>query len=217
MRTKLRFILMALFLGATVFGSAGRIDLPWIWAWFAVILGVMVSTTRHVDPNLMTERMRPGPGGIDRHLRWVTMPFLIAHLVVAGLDVGRFHWSEPIPFALRIVGLIGLALFLALSGWAVTVNRFFSPVVRIQTERGHHLITDGPYRWIRHPGYLATMVCFPCGAMPLGSWWSLVPIVPIIALMLRRTIIDDRFLHERFDGYREYAARVRYRLVPGVW
>ncbi len=217
MRTKLRFVLFVFLLGALVFGSAGRIDLPWIWAWFAVNLSVMIFTARHIDQSLMAERMRPGPGGTDRKLRLMAMPFLIAHLVVAGLDVGRFHWSDTVPLALQIAGLIGLGLFMALSGWAVTVNRFFSPVVRIQTERGHHLITDGPYRWIRHPGYIAAMISFPCGALALGSWWSLAPMAPIVGLMLRRTIIEDRFLREQLDGYAEYAARVRYRLVPGLW
>ena len=147
---------------------------------------------------------------------WAT-PFFLAHLVVAGMDVGRFHWSASVPVELHIAGLVGMTLGFGLSCWAMRVNRFFSPVVRIQTERGHHLVTGGPYRLIRHPGYLAALGTFPSGGLALGSWWSLAPLLGFVLLMLRRVLIEDKFLRENLGGYVGYAERVKYRLVPGVW
>ena len=100
--------------------------------------------------------------------------------------------------------------------WAMAVNRFFSPVVRLQEERGHRLVTDGPYRYIRHPGY-AGILLSACVGVALGSWWSLLPLVVAMGLILRRTALEDRFLRASLEGYASYAEQVRYRLVPGIW
>ncbi len=200
-----------------LFGTAGRIDLPIRWAYFVVLCGIALIARRTMDPGLLKERLKPGPGGTDRNLRKLISPFFLAHFVVAGIDVGRFHWSDVVPIWLRLVALVILFVSLLFSGWAVSVNRFFSPVVRIQSERGHHLVTGGPYRWIRHPGYLSAIFMMSASPISLGSWWSLAPMVPAIALILRRTIIEDRFLHDNLDGYGDYASRVRHRLVPGIW
>jgi protein-S-isoprenylcysteine O-methyltransferase Ste14 len=99
----------------------------------------------------------------------------------------------------------------------LTQNPFFSPVVRVQTERGHHLITSGPYQFIRHPGYLGSAGSALCGAVALGSWWALLPALGVVGVMIRRTILEDRFLHSELAGYQEYAGKVRYRLLPGIW
>ena len=217
MRTLMRLIAAVGLFAAVVLGSAGRVDLPFVWAYVALIGCVIPVAMRFVDPDLRRERVHPGPGGTDRNLRKLAMPFFGAHLVVAGLDIGRYHWSAAIPPALQVTGIAGLASAYALSIWAISVNRFFSPVVRIQSERGHHLITGGPYRWIRHPGYAAAFVLMFCSGVALGSWWSLAANAPVALLIFRRVLIEDRFLHENLDGYRDYAARVRYRLIPGVW
>ena len=97
------------------------------------------------------------------------------------------------------------------------LNPFFSPVVRIQEERGHHVITAGPYRLVRHPGYVAISVLMLASGVVLGSWLSVVPMAVLVLLVLRRTALEDRFLHEHLDGYVEYARHVRYRLLPGIW
>jgi len=110
-----------------------------------------------MDPSLRRERLKPGPGGIDRNMRWVALPFIVGQLVFAGLDVGRLHWSDSIPAWLRCVGLVGLAGSYGLLIWTMKVNLFFSPVVRIQHDRGHQLVTRGPYRFVRHPGYVVVM------------------------------------------------------------
>ena len=204
-------------LGCALFVSAGRLDIPFFWACLTVMGVGGIVVVSQMDPELRNERVRPGPGGIDRHLRAVILPFFIGHLVVAGLDVGRYEWGGRLPVAVQVVALMEIIVSIAFSAWAVRTNRFFSPVVRIQEERGHHVVTSGPYRWIRHPGYAAVLYWMMASGPALGSWYSMIPLVPALGLILRRAIIEDRFLHEHLDGYVDYAGRVRYRLVPGLW
>ncbi len=214
----IRFLAFPVVMVAALFGSAGRWDLPFFWGYVGVLLGyVLVAGVFVMDKDLREERLRPGAGGKDRQLRRVAMPFLVAHWVVAGLDVGRFHFSDTIPPSAQIAGLIGLAAALGLATWAVGVNRFFSSVVRIQRERGHHLITAGPYRFVRHPGYVASLCSSFFGSLVLGSWSAMAPAAVMAALILRRTALEDRFLHEELEGYPDYAKRVRSRLLPGIW
>jgi len=207
---------LAILLGV-LFGSAGRWDVPQFWAYIALLVGVMIAAVCLMDSGLMRERVRPGAGGTDRNLRWLIVPFFFGHLVIAGLDAGRYGWSGPVPSAVPIAGLIGVGLSMALSIWSAHVNRFFSPVVRIQSERGHCVITSGPYRFVRHPGYAAALVMTLCQGPALGSYWSILPLIPGVAMIFRRTIIEDRYLHANLQGYAEYAQKVRWRLVLGVW
>ena len=200
----------------TFFGSAGRWDLPLAWACLGVYAAFMVLAQMLMTPELRRERMKPAPGGIDRQIRWIMLPFMVGFWVVAGLDIRR-HGSAPIPPGWQILGLAGFTTSLGLALWALTQNPFFSPVVRVQTERGHHLITSGPYQFIRHPGYLGSAGSALCGALALGSWWALLPAMGVVGVMIRRTILEDRFLHSELAGYQEYARKVRYRLLPGIW
>jgi protein-S-isoprenylcysteine O-methyltransferase Ste14 len=137
--------------------------------------------------------------------------------VVAGLDVGRFHWSDRVPLAVQLLGLVALAAAMAVMTWAVAVNRFFSSAIRIQIDRGHHLVMAGPYRYVRHPAYACAPFLVVGGGLALGSW--LAALLGLIAFLplLRRTAQEDRTLREQLDGYAEYARKVRYRLLPGVW
>ena len=138
-------------------------------------------------------------------------------LVIAGLDVGRYHWSDRVPPAVQVAGLVAMAAGMAVLIWAEAVNRFFSSVIRIQTERGHHVITGGPYRYLRHPGYAASPFFLVGGGLVLGSWLSGLFGFLMVALILRRTAHEDRILLEQLEGYAEYARKVRYRILPGVW
>jgi protein-S-isoprenylcysteine O-methyltransferase Ste14 len=140
-----------------------------------------------------------------------------AHLVIACLDVGRFHWSNSVPRGLQVAALVLFAVSWLLATWAMAVNRFFSSVVRIQDERGHNLVTVGPYRYVRHPGYLGAIIGMPASAIALGSWWSLVPAAVVSLVVFRRLVVEDAFLKDHLDGYRNYMHRVRYRLLPGIW
>jgi protein-S-isoprenylcysteine O-methyltransferase Ste14 len=213
----LRVLMVEFLLAAILFASAGRIDLPWFWAVLALHASMLLAGIPFMDPDLRKERVRPGPGGRSRQVRLLALPMLLGHLVVAGLDVGRFGWSGPIPAVVQAVALTGYAAGLGLSLWAMAANRFFSPVVRIQAERGHRLVSTGPYALLRHPGYTGLIVGSLCGGIALGSWWSLVPLAPFVGMFLWRTAMEDRFLHEGLEGYVGYANRVRYRLMPGLW
>ncbi len=204
-------------MAATLFLAAGRWDLPWFWAVLAVHSALLTFGMSSIDPALRRERLKPGPGGRDRYLRLIALPFLLAHLIVAGLDVGRFRWSGPMHPGVQAVALIGYTAGMALSVYAMLSNRFFSPVARIQHERGHTLVTSGPYRFVRHPGYVGAILASACGGVALGSWWSLVPLAPFAVLFVRRTAVEDRMLRADLDGYAGYAVRVPYRLVPGLW
>ena len=141
----LRVLIMEGMLAAILFASAGRIDLPWFWAVLAIHTAIFLVGVRFMDPGLREERLQPGPGGRSRRVRLLALPMILGHLVVAGLDVGRFGWSGPIPLVVQAAALAGYAAGMGLSLWAMAANRFFSPVVRIQSERGHRLVTAGPY------------------------------------------------------------------------
>jgi protein-S-isoprenylcysteine O-methyltransferase Ste14 len=207
-----------LVLAAVMFGAAGRMDLPWFWVLLGIHTVMMVVGALLMDPDLRRERMSfRRSGGEDRRVRLLLLPLVLLHLVVAGLDVGRFGWSGEVGLAVRVGGLVGYCAALALIVWAMTVNVFFAPVVRLQSERGHHLINSGPYRLVRHPGYLGFVMAMVAEAFMLGSYWSLLPVAAVLVVVMKRALVEERFLRESLAGYVEYARVVRYRLAPAVW
>ena len=204
-------------IGAILFGAAGRMDLPFVWAYLAIMGALGVFVTAFIDLGLLKERVRPGPGAMDAR---VIVPLKLlgwAGLIFAAVDIGRLKISATVPLPVGVATMVGVAAGLGLAIWAMLVNRFFSPVVRLQEERGHHLITAGPYRSVRHPGYTGTLVSVLCIGPALGSWLATIPMVIFALLILRRARLEDRFLHDKLEGYAAYAQRVRYRLLPGVW
>lgn len=210
-----------IFLGALLFVSAGRWDLPMFWARLSVdfVLGIvgMVQMSRR-SPDLIQYRIRLGASDIpDGLYRWALSLGYLVHYVTAGLDAGRFHWSGAVPLPIQIVGLLGYTGGVVFSTWASLSNPFFTGEVRIQHERGHHVIESGPYQLVRHPGYAGGMLFMLCSGVALGSWWSVVPMALVIATLIRRTALEDRLLQQNLDGYADYAGRVQFRLVPGVW
>jgi len=204
-------------LALILFGSAGRINLPWVWTLLAVHGTILLIALMFMDPTLARERVKPGPGAWDQSLRRILTVLLLAHLVIAGLDVGRFHWSGLIAPPVRTAALVVFACGMGFSIWAVIANRFFSSAIRLQTDRGHHVVDTGPYRWVRHPGYAGSVVASIAGGVVIGSWWSLLPLALMGALVVRRLVLEDAFLHRELEGYATYAGRVRYKLVPGLW
>lgn len=137
-------------------------------------------------------------------------------LLVAGLD-RRFGWTGALPLGVWLAGAVAFVLGLALFGWAMVSNAYFSRIVRVQEERGHAVCTSGPYRFVRHPGYVGTILQNLGLPLLLGSLWALLPGGLLVLLMVVRTALEDRMLHEELPGYREYAQKVRYRLLPGLW
>jgi len=127
--------------------------------------------------------------------------------------------SPPGSFSLwiKILALLMIIAGYSLASYALMENRFFSGVVRLQTERGHHPVTGGPYRWMRHPGYAGSLMTFFAIPFWMDSWWTFLPAFLLAAVLVLRTSLEDRFLQENLPGYADYAARVRFRLLPGVW
>ena len=203
--------------GAIFFLSAGRWDLPVVWAAIVLLAVLSVVGMILIDPGLLKERLKPGPGGQDHVLIVLAKLLVLATLIVAGLDVGRFHWASQVPLSLQITGLAGLTLGMGVAVWSMVANPFFSSVVRLQVDRGHYLVTSGPYRLVRHPGYAGILITGPCFGLALGSWLSVLPMILFSFLILRRTLLEERFLREKLDGYTAYAEQVPYRLFPGVW
>ncbi len=200
-------------MGAVLFGAAGRIDIPMFW-WVIATLGILnLVGALGVDPGLLKERRKPGPGGRDKFMVYASQVLYGVALIVAGLDVGRFRWTS-VPQQLQVAGLIGAAVGLGIAIWAFVANPFFSAVVRHQKERGHRVITGGPYRFVRHPGYTGILVASPSLALALGSWIAMIPMVLMIPLIFRRLFIEDLFLKAELEGYREYARRVPHLLFP---
>jgi protein-S-isoprenylcysteine O-methyltransferase Ste14 len=220
-QTLIRLLAVAVFsalTGAVIFASAGRTDLPWVWTLLAAQTAFMILFALGMPGELLRERLKPGgEGRVNDHHRALVIPLILVSWVVAGLDVGRYHWSDTIPSWLRVVGLIGYAIGMMLTFWAMRANRFYSSVIRLQLDRGHQPVTSGPYRFVRHPGYVGTLLALLCGTLVLGSWITMLPALAMLLLFLRRTINEDRMLRRDLDGYEAYAQRVRSRLVPGVW
>ena len=136
--------------------------------------------------------------------------------LVAGLDA-LFDWSPPFSMPVKILALFFILAGYALGSYALIENRFFSGMVRIQTERGHQVVSSGPYRWMRHPGYAGALLTYLATPFFLGSRWAFLPAIFLTIALLIRTSLEDKALQDDLEGYREYSRRVRFRLVPGVW
>lgn len=212
-----RVISVALVLGLLLFLPAGRLDVPAFWAYIALIVlafGGTYTLLSRRRPDLVAERMRP-PSDRDRATRRLVAAPLLGHLVLAGLDA-RFGWSA-VPPALQVLGFAAAAGGFALVTWTLLTNPFASSAVRVQGERGQTVISSGPYALVRHPMYLAVVLLCAGAGVALGSWWSALALVPVVPVFVRRTLLEDRMLHDELAGYPEYAARVRWRVVPGVF
>jgi protein-S-isoprenylcysteine O-methyltransferase Ste14 len=200
-----------------LFASAGTIAIATYWVYLVIFATVFVASLLWLDPNLARERMRPGGTRPPLALQLISV-VLIAHWIIAGLDRGRFHWSDTVPPWLQWLSLIALAVSYALCLWAMRMNRFFSSVIRIQNDRGQVVITTGPYAYIRHPGYLAGVFVMLASGLALDSWLATAFLaICTLPFLFRRVVTEDRVLLTQLSGYRDYAARVRWRLLPGVW
>lgn len=221
-RWLVREILGSLITAAILFGFAGRWDWVMGWALVGVYLTWTIGTALTViptNPEMLLERTRPKAGTKkwDMVILGIIGVAEMAKYVVAGLDM-RWGWSLQIPLWLQIGGLVLAVLGQdVLLTWSMAANAFFSQTVRIQEERGHAVATGGPYRYVRHPGYVGSLLFHISTPLILGSLWTFVPSGLIVLLTVVRTALEDRTLLEELDGYKEYAAQVRYRLMPGVW
>jgi protein-S-isoprenylcysteine O-methyltransferase Ste14 len=219
-----RFAGLLLLLSAILFIAAGSVNWPMGWVYVLASLAA-TALSRFVvlrrSPGLIAERagyqQAEGVKGWDKAIMpWVAIYGPLIQVVVAGLN-RRFGWTPAVPFLWQVVGMVVLMLASLLATWAMASNPFFGAVMRIQKERGHTVVSAGPYRFVRHPGYVGGIVANAAGPLALGSVWALIPGTLTSILVIIRTALEDRTLQEELDGYREYAQRVRYRLLPGIW
>ncbi len=206
---------------ALVFLPAGRLDWPpgWIFvAFLALVYGASLLVLRRVNPGIFRARSRFQTGTKRWDLILVSLMCLgmVAEIPVATLDAGRMSWSA-VPMPVVILGYVLLAAGIALATWAQAINRFFEPGVRLQRERGQHVVSNGPYAFVRHPGYVSAIMVFLGLALSLASWWALLPAGWATALLILRTRWEDALLRDELEGYVEYSRRVRFRLLPGLW
>jgi protein-S-isoprenylcysteine O-methyltransferase Ste14 len=223
-KAALRFGIYLLMLPLVLFLAAGRLD--WTMGWVYVGLSFFfTAVSRGIalrkNPDLLVERGRSLEAedvkSWDRALvGLVALYGPLVTLVVAGLQQ-RFGWEPRISLTLQLIALALVVLSYLVSTWAMAVNRFFSAFVRIQKDRGQTVVTDGPYRWVRHPAYAASIPAFLATPVMLDAFWALIPAVPVVVGTVVRTALEDRTLQEELEGYAAYAQRVRYRLLPGVW
>jgi protein-S-isoprenylcysteine O-methyltransferase Ste14 len=206
---------------ALVFLPAGRID--WLpgWIFIAVLagtFGLSALVLARVNPVIYRARSRfqPGTETWDLILLAVMLPAMVVEIPLATLDAGRMGWSN-VPSWVVLIGYVLLIGSIVVTTWAQAVNPFFEPGVRIQKEREQRVITSGPYKFVRHPGYAAAIVLFVGISLALASWWALLPAAVAIALLVVRTSWEDRLLQAELPGYADYARRTRYRLLPGLW
>jgi protein-S-isoprenylcysteine O-methyltransferase Ste14 len=207
--------------GVVLFWSAGRID--WWPAWGvlgvnAFMMAAMGFVIFRLHPDLATERLAPPKGAKkwDVAINSGVRTIQLARYIVAGLDQ-RYGWTRGFPAGVQIAALLVGFLGYAIIPWAVVSNNFFSAIVRVQSDRGHTVAAGGPYRFVRHPAYLG-MIAFEL-AIPvmLASWGSIMISCGNVLLIILRTALEDRTLQVELPGYAEYAQRVRYRLLPGIW
>jgi protein-S-isoprenylcysteine O-methyltransferase Ste14 len=214
-------LFVALF-AALLFGSAGSADWPSAWAF--LLASAMVGPAcgmwlAKTDPALLAERLRPtfqaDQPTADKIFMLAFMVASLIWLIAMGLD--RRARASDVPLALQVVGLVMYLLAIALIMWVFRTNSFAAPVVKLQVARHHRVIASGPYALVRHPMYTGVIMFFVGVALLLGSWWGLA-ITPVYFLLFAiRTGIEERALAEGLPDYADYAARVRYRLLPGVW
>jgi protein-S-isoprenylcysteine O-methyltransferase Ste14 len=217
----IRTIFTTLFCLAAIFIPAGT--LKWTEAWvfiifYAVAVTAAVMWMKKKSPGLLKERTKrkKDAKSWDKMFMAFYSIFLIVILILPGLDAIRFRWSN-VPLFVKILAFMGYIPGFWMAFWAMRENAFSSDVVRIQEDRGHTVCTTGPYKYVRHPMYVGVILIMLCFPLSLGSLYTLIPAVIIVALFVMRTSLEDKTLREELPGYEEYAQKVRYRLIPGIW
>jgi protein-S-isoprenylcysteine O-methyltransferase Ste14 len=196
---------------------AGTFNLPWFWTVFAVESLIGIISIFKIDEDLLEERRKPSGKDEDPNAPRILSILFILHYVIAALDVGRWHISDTVGTPLQIVGLLGVILGWSGLMWAMSTNRFFSSAIRLQSDRGQTVVMSGPYKYVRHPGYITASIAFIGQSLALGSWLSLVPMIIIIAILIKRTVQEETLLAANLPGYSEYQQSVPYRWCPGIW
>lgn len=221
-RWAVKSVVFTALMAAVLFGTAGTLSWTGAWWYLALLAGNQIALAAVVlprNPALLAERseVRTGARSWDSPLAATIAIFgPLTMAVISGLDV-RYNWIGYVPPEIVLRALLAGVAGSLLATWAMAVNAYFSGVVRIQHDRQHRVVSSGPYRVIRHPGYVGAAVVTVATPYLLGSQWAVFVAQVVVAVIILRTWLEDRDLHAELDGYREYARRVRYRLFPGIW
>ena len=212
---------LLLLFACVLFASAGRLYWPRGWTYVLAVLlleGTTLSLLAFLAPETLNQRGAVGSGvkPFDRAFAVLWLALALVTPVVAGLDAVRFRWST-LPSSSFYVGLVVLVLASVFANWAMVENKYFEQFVRIQGERGHRVVTTGPYRFVRHPGYLGAILGTLATPLMLGSAWTFIPAGLVALLFVVRTHLEDDTLRRELQGYEEYAQSTRFRLIPSVW
>ena len=216
----IRFILMYIILALALFIPAGTIF--WLQGGIYITMMIIFSTSlitflKKKDPELLKARAKTKTTeSWDKKIGVIVGIFILAMYILPGFDAVRYHWSS-IPLLVNIIGFVGMVLAAILFFFVSRENTYLSRVVEIQEERGHKVITTGPYKIVRHPMYLAVIVLYICHCLALGSLYSLIPCMGVIISIIFRIYYEDKKLHEELEGYKEYAKKTRFKLIPGIW
>jgi len=217
----IKSLIGTLFFLTILFISAGRINYwqGWLYGSINFICLLLNSLLIRNNNELAEERSttKAGTKSWDKKILGLSAISLIITYIFSGLDNGRFHWSPGFHWSINAIGVVfilwGEVVFLT----AQKQNKFFSSVMRIQTDRGHVVCDSGIYKIIRHPAYCGMIVTAAGIPLVLGSLWGLIPSIFSIVLILIRTSLEDKTLMNELNGYREYSANTRYRLIPYIW
>jgi protein-S-isoprenylcysteine O-methyltransferase Ste14 len=205
-------------MGGVMFLIAGTLGAPSIWLYLILRVLFNAGSVLAMSEGVARERLKPGPGAkgepvynIGTGVAW------IAHIILASLDVGRYHWSAGFPAALQALGVAGMLCGMGMVIWALRHNEYLSARIRIQTERGQRVATTGPYGRVRHPNYAGACLVGLSSGLVFRSWPAIVPMLLYVGLLAYRTLKEEQVLFAELEGYGEYAQKVRYRFVPGLW
>ena len=221
LRRFVQLLILIILQAVILFGAAGRMDYSEGWAYMLQYVGFIVLNAIVLlpgDKGLIEERGRilENTRGWDRLVSAFYALFGIGMLLVAALDA-RWGWSPRLGLALQMIGWVIMALGYGIFSWAMASNKYFSAMVRIQVERGHAVALGGPYRFLRHPGYIGIIVYSLALPVMFNSLWTFLPAVGMVLVIIIRTTLEDRTLQRELAGYAGYVQKVRYRLIPGVW
>jgi len=215
----IQIIVTLLFLGIILFATSGKLTWVMAWVYLAMVVVVKVENALTIDASLMDERAQPKEGTKKWDIflaSFVAVVGPLFTLILAGLDM-RFGWSHGITLVFQIIGVVFVMLGGLLVNWAMAANQFFSSTVRIQSDRNHSVTTQGPYQYVRHPGYVGAIIGSIMTPLVLGSWVAFIPAVLVMIGYIVRTGLEDKVLQKELEGYTDYARKVRYRLFLGIW
>jgi len=222
LRIALRLSMAFVGMSAAFFGSAGT--LAWFQAWLYIVIQFSFWTVTAVwmkkhNPELLKDRMaflKRSAKGWDKIIIVTSTAVFVPYLLLPGLDAVRYRWSS-VPLAIVVLGFVGVIFALFVMAWVIRVNAYLTRFVEVQRERGHKVITSGPYRYVRHPMYASLIILLYSIPVALGSLWTLIPASILTLLFVIRTYFEDQTLHEELEGYNSYSTKVKYRLLPGIW